>query len=102
MNTDGTLQHREAVEMSLLLRKAVWDGTLVGRSFCRVVPGELELPGCGAAGRGGCVRKHKGQVVKQKAWPACPFHEPAVEHQLTSSGCRLWNGGGDSSKASSQ
>lgn len=102
MNTDGTLRHREAVEMSLLLRKAVWDGTLVGRSFCRVVPGELELPGCGAAGRGGCVRKHKGQVVKQKAWPACPFHEPAAEHQLTSSGCRLWNGGRDSSKASSQ
>lgn len=104
MNTDGTLRHREAVEMSLLLRKAVWDGHS-GRkvlSFCRVVPGELELPGCGAAGRGGCVRKHKGQVVKQKAWPACPFHEPAAEHQLTSSGCRLWNGGGDSSKASSQ
>lgn len=71
-------------------------------SFCRVVPGELELPGCSGAGRGGCVRKHKGQVAKQEAWPACPFHEPAAEHQLTSSGCRLWNGGGDSSKASSQ
>lgn len=48
------------------------------------------------------MKKHKRQVAKQEAWPACPFHEPAAEHQLMSSGCRLWNGGGDVNKVGSQ